>query len=86
MTERVTKWGTGIASRSTGARKPYYEQRQRLLTTLAGAAVHDTLAVMRITHPSLLGRCRFCEISASSDWHAACQFTPGPNPVAESGS
>jgi inosine-uridine nucleoside N-ribohydrolase len=36
----------------------YYEQRQRSLTTLAGAAVHDALAVMRVTHPSLLGGVR----------------------------
>jgi inosine-uridine nucleoside N-ribohydrolase len=36
----------------------YYEQQQRSLTTLAGAAVHDALAVMRVTHPSLLGGVR----------------------------
>jgi inosine-uridine nucleoside N-ribohydrolase len=36
----------------------YYERRQRSLTTLAGAAVHDALAVMRVTHPSLFGGVR----------------------------
>ena len=32
----------------------YYETRQRTLTTLAGAAVHDALAVLRVTHPFTL--------------------------------
>jgi purine nucleosidase len=36
----------------------YYEQRQRSLTTLAGAAVHDALAVLRVTHPNLLAGVR----------------------------
>lgn len=32
----------------------YYETQQRALTTLAGAAVHDALAVLRVTHPTTL--------------------------------
>ncbi len=32
----------------------YYESRQRSMTTLAGAAVHDALAVINVTHPGLL--------------------------------
>ncbi|NOX29390.1 MAG: nucleoside hydrolase [Actinobacteria bacterium] len=32
----------------------YYEVRQRSLTTLAGAAVHDALAVINVSHPELL--------------------------------
>lgn len=32
----------------------YYEARQREMTTLAGAAVHDALAVIAVTHPHLL--------------------------------
>ena len=32
----------------------YYEIRQRSMTTLAGAAVHDALAVINVTHPDLL--------------------------------
>lgn len=41
----------------------YYEQRQREFSTLAGAAVHDALAVAAVTHPELLaGRRRAVEI------------------------
>lgn len=36
----------------------YYETRQRALSTLAGAAVHDALAVLRVTHPSALAGIR----------------------------
>lgn len=36
----------------------YYERRQRSMTTLAGAAVHDALAVLRVTHPTLLAGVR----------------------------
>ncbi len=36
----------------------YYELRQRRMTTLAGAAVHDALAVAYVTHPQLLGGVR----------------------------
>jgi len=36
----------------------YYETRQRTLTTLTGAAVHDALAVLRVTHPSTLAGVR----------------------------
>ncbi len=36
----------------------YYEARQRELTTLAGAAVHDALAVLHVTHPELLAGVR----------------------------
>lgn len=36
----------------------YYEVRQRELTTLAGAAVHDALAVVHVTHPELLAGVR----------------------------
>jgi inosine-uridine nucleoside N-ribohydrolase len=36
----------------------YYEHRQRSMTTLAGAAVHDAVAVLRVTHPELLGGVR----------------------------
>lgn len=32
----------------------YYEARQREFSTLAGAAVHDALAVAAVTHPELL--------------------------------
>ena len=32
----------------------YYEAAQRTETTLAGAAIHDALAVVRISHPHLL--------------------------------
>jgi inosine-uridine nucleoside N-ribohydrolase len=32
----------------------YYRGRQRAVSTLAGAAVHDALAVARVTHPELL--------------------------------
>jgi inosine-uridine nucleoside N-ribohydrolase len=32
----------------------YYRSRQRAISTLAGAAVHDALAVVRVTHPELL--------------------------------
>jgi inosine-uridine nucleoside N-ribohydrolase len=32
----------------------YYEQRQRSITTLAGAAVHDALAVLAVTHPEVM--------------------------------
>lgn len=31
----------------------YYEERQREMTTLAGAAVHDALALLYVTHPAL---------------------------------
>ncbi len=36
----------------------YYRARGRALTTLAGAAIHDALAVARVTHPQLLGGVR----------------------------
>lgn len=36
----------------------YYEARQRTLTTLGGAAVHDALAVLRVTHPTTLAGVR----------------------------
>ncbi len=36
----------------------YYRARGRALTTLAGAAIHDALAVARVTHPHLLGGVR----------------------------
>ena len=36
----------------------YYETKQRRLTTLAGAAVHDALAVLRVTHPTTLAGVR----------------------------
>ena len=36
----------------------YYELRQRGMTTLAGAAVHDALAVAYVTHPGLLAGVR----------------------------
>ncbi len=36
----------------------YYEIRQREMTTLAGAAVHDALAVIHVTHPRLLAGTR----------------------------
>ena len=36
----------------------YYEERQRSMTTLAGAAVHDALAVLYVTHPQLFGGVR----------------------------
>ena len=32
----------------------HYDRRQRSMTTLAGAAIHDALAVLRVTHPHLL--------------------------------
>lgn len=36
----------------------YYEVRQREMTMLAGAAVHDALAVLHVTHPELLAGVR----------------------------
>ncbi len=36
----------------------YYDRRQRSMSTLAGAAIHDALAVLRVTHPSLLAGVR----------------------------
>lgn len=37
----------------------YYEQRQREMTTLKGAAVHDALAVLYVTHPELFAGARY---------------------------
>ncbi|MCP3937853.1 MAG: nucleoside hydrolase [Actinomycetia bacterium] len=36
----------------------YYEMRQRSMTTLAGAAVHDALAVLNVSHPDVLAGVR----------------------------
>ncbi len=36
----------------------HYDLRQRSMTSLAGAAIHDALAVLRVTHPHLLGGVR----------------------------
>lgn len=36
----------------------FYDERQRRLTTLAGAAVHDAVAVAAATHPHLFGGLR----------------------------
>lgn len=58
-------WITELRERSSGTPMEvfadlleYYEQRQRSMTTLAGAAVHDALAVLRVTHPTLLAGVR----------------------------
>ena len=36
----------------------YYDERQRSVSTLSGAAVHDVLAVLAVTHPHLLAGVR----------------------------
>lgn len=36
----------------------FYDERQRRLTTLAGAAVHDAVAVAAVSHPHLFGGLR----------------------------
>ena len=57
-------WIDGLAqvdtavARAFNALLRYYRSRGRVLTTLAGAAIHDALAVARVTHPHLLGGVR----------------------------
>lgn len=47
----------------------YYEERQRAFTTLAGAALHDALAVIAVTHPTLVAGLRR---------HVEVVVNPGP--------
>lgn len=48
----------GTATAVFGDLLTYYEERQRSMTTLAGAAVHDALAVLYVTHRQLFGGVR----------------------------